>query len=945
MESLSRPFHSRKLSNATSFSAKNAYADAFSGHRHKFSGASTIDVADYREIFGSSQANCSIPVLDASTLSDASNLNLRHSKPDYSNIFGGFRDEQIAYYELFNRDKRGPSLKEPTSQDLDNSFNQSTYNMSYNKISPKSKDELNGTKHVTQLPATPGFIRFIDEPVLVSSPKTEANNSKSSPVRVTVDSSKENVSVPKVRKSNTFDIDFGIHSRSNAAMNFESYKTDTSESGPGGFSRTDIDAEVVNSDASASAAALKKAIEKAQESIRIAKESVGRKKKGLKSFSKKCKMENVNVDTSSQVLADVRTNRKYADKVNYEDLMDGEKLFVAKKVIDEMNGKILESSNECCNRFEDNNTIVSKPAQVMCETESIPFDSAEKDECAKSSFEVVDTEKSRTESSDVIYAYRTSNMFVESVERAYEPDEIADVDVSQNVEDEKEDFRESSQPDNEQRSNEKQETAEEAQTYDIGIEDTEVNIRHDYEIRQEDNRAYEIKEEYDEVSSCDDNVVEETEKVNLRDDYEIRKEDDHNRADEIKEYDEVSSFDDNVVEETDGIDEIRVASNVVNTSDDVETNQDVDDVAVAGAFRESEVEETELMKEADASDEEEAFSNDVEDDNEVKLEENDTQSESSSGTVHDVQLEVEEESNEQKNIPEETNIQVPDNKIPDVNDTEKTAVDEIEETGPSKVYVKEDSRRIAERTAKNNRLAVERAIHEARERAFAEARERAERDRAAVEKATEEVRQRMMADVIEKVAGNKSSSSSEKTSANSKLRAERAAVERATKEARQRALEKAISQKNVSDLNISESALRTKAKLEKHNRIMERAAKALAEKEKRDLLAQKEQAERNRLAENLDADIKRWSNGKEKNLRALLSTLQYILGPESGWKPITMTEIISSNAVKKAYRKATLCVHPDKLQQRGASIQHKYICEKVFDLLKAAWNRFNSEEK
>jgi hypothetical protein len=82
-------------------------------------------------------------------------------------------------------------------------------------------------------------------------------------------------------------------------------------------------------------------------------------------------------------------------------------------------------------------------------------------------------------------------------------------------------------------------------------------------------------------------------------------------------------------------------------------------------------------------------------------------------------------------------------------------------------------------------------------------------------------------------------------------------------------------------------------------------AKALAEKNMRDLLAQREQAERNviifweaipqtfillcifyafnsikfflqRLAETLDADVKRWSSGKEGNLRALLSTLQYV---------------------------------------------------------------------
>ncbi|KAG0484238.1 hypothetical protein HPP92_008317 [Vanilla planifolia] len=140
-----------------------------------------------------------------------------------------------------------------------------------------------------------------------------------------------------------------------------------------------------------------------------------------------------------------------------------------------------------------------------------------------------------------------------------------------------------------------------------------------------------------------------------------------------------------------------------------------------------------------------------------------------------------------------------------------------------------------------------------------------------------------------------------------------------------------------------ESPLRCKARQERQQRMVERAAKALAEMNVRDLHAQRELAVRNRLAESLDAEVKRWSTAKEGNLRALLSTLQYILGHDSGWQPIPLTEIITAAAVKKAYRKATLYVHPDKLQQRGASIQHKYVCEKVFDLLKDAWNKFNQE--
>ncbi|KAH0660889.1 hypothetical protein KY290_029620 [Solanum tuberosum] len=298
-------------------------------------------------------------------------------------------------------------------------------------------------------------------------------------------------------------------------------------------------------------------------------------------------------------------------------------------------------------------------------------------------------------------------------------------------------------------------------------------------------------------------------------------------------------------------------------------------------------------------------------------------------------------------------------------DTKESLTKEVDKNNGRKTEV--DMRQQRER--EKDRKVVERAIREARERAFADVCERAER--AAVERVTAEVRQRVMAEAREKreKASASIKVSTDKSSIEAKRKAERAAVERATAEARERALEKALSQKNIAELRSqvdrddversasrtrenklkqslsssdlekfdgsnSESAQRRKARLERHQRIMERAAKALEEKNQRDLLAQKEQMERTRLAEALDSDIKRWASGKEGNLRALLSTLQYILGTNSGWQPISLTEIITTAAVKKAYRKATLYVHPDKLQQRGASIQQKYICEKVFDLLK-----------
>ncbi|KAL2486200.1 Auxilin-related protein 2 [Abeliophyllum distichum] len=141
-----------------------------------------------------------------------------------------------------------------------------------------------------------------------------------------------------------------------------------------------------------------------------------------------------------------------------------------------------------------------------------------------------------------------------------------------------------------------------------------------------------------------------------------------------------------------------------------------------------------------------------------------------------------------------------------------------------------------------------------------------------------------------------------------------------------------------------ESEERIRARLERHQRTQDRAAKAVAVKNQRDLQVLWEQEERHRIAETLDIEIKRWAAGKEGNLRALLSTLQYVLWAECGWQPVSLTDLIIGASVKKVYRKATLCIHPDKVQQKGATLQQKYIAEKVFDLLKEAWNKFNSEE-
>ncbi|XP_073119149.1 uncharacterized protein [Henckelia pumila] len=94
----------------------------------------------------------------------------------------------------------------------------------------------------------------------------------------------------------------------------------------------------------------------------------------------------------------------------------------------------------------------------------------------------------------------------------------------------------------------------------------------------------------------------------------------------------------------------------------------------------------------------------------------------------------------------------------------------------------------------------------------------------------------------------------------------------------------------------------------------------------------------------MDEKISLWSKGKESDIRLLLSSLHHILWPNSGWFPIPLTNIIESPKVKKAYQKARLCLHPDKLQQRGATLPQKYIAEKAFSVLQDAWAAFVSQD-
>ncbi|XP_025026993.1 cyclin-G-associated kinase isoform X2 [Python bivittatus] len=83
-----------------------------------------------------------------------------------------------------------------------------------------------------------------------------------------------------------------------------------------------------------------------------------------------------------------------------------------------------------------------------------------------------------------------------------------------------------------------------------------------------------------------------------------------------------------------------------------------------------------------------------------------------------------------------------------------------------------------------------------------------------------------------------------------------------------------------------------------------------------------------------------WIDGKERNIRALLSTLHTVLWEgETKWKPVGMADLVTPEQVKKYYRKAALVVHPDKTTGQS----YEQYAKMIFMELNDAWSEFENQ--
>lgn len=134
------------------------------------------------------------------------------------------------------------------------------------------------------------------------------------------------------------------------------------------------------------------------------------------------------------------------------------------------------------------------------------------------------------------------------------------------------------------------------------------------------------------------------------------------------------------------------------------------------------------------------------------------------------------------------------------------------------------------------------------------------------------------------------------------------------------------------------SILKETRKQEKENKM----AAALKAKTDREREVEEVQELQHVLKEKHRCKIAEWKDKHANNMRGLLTSLQTVLWEGSGWTSLTVADVLEMAQVKKAYMKANLIIHPDKVKQKGGSHEQVVLADMVFNVLKEAWIKFQS---
>ncbi len=91
----------------------------------------------------------------------------------------------------------------------------------------------------------------------------------------------------------------------------------------------------------------------------------------------------------------------------------------------------------------------------------------------------------------------------------------------------------------------------------------------------------------------------------------------------------------------------------------------------------------------------------------------------------------------------------------------------------------------------------------------------------------------------------------------------------------------------------------------------------------------------------LESKLQTWElnpNGTRRNLRNLIASLHTILWVDSGWKTLSLIQLMDITQIKKAYRQILIIAHPDKLTQNPP--EHQVIGARIFDVITTSFKQY-----
>lgn len=147
------------------------------------------------------------------------------------------------------------------------------------------------------------------------------------------------------------------------------------------------------------------------------------------------------------------------------------------------------------------------------------------------------------------------------------------------------------------------------------------------------------------------------------------------------------------------------------------------------------------------------------------------------------------------------------------------------------------------------------------------------------------------------------------------------------------------------DAAVGKSATVAAAVNARMNDMEESQRKAIAELREREAGKAKDEAAEDEVRRRLEPKLRAWSeeHGKKKQLRALLANLHVVLWPGSGWKQVSLADVLDDRKVKLAYHKASRVVHPDKTV--NLDVEKKFVAKRIFDALTQAKVEFDEGAK